>query len=124
MISPHGGEAVALTNVEEGVGSFEWAPDGKSIAFTMTDPKTDKPKDRDKRYGEFEVVDTDYRMTHLHVLYVDCECRSHRQDAAADQRRPFTVGSFRWSPDGQQIAFDHRQEFRCREPRAPPTSRS
>lgn len=107
LIDPGGGEAIPLTNTEDGVGAFRWAPDGKRIALTMTDPKPEAAKERDKKYGEFQVVDTDYRMTHLHVLDVD--------PAAAKPATPkrltsgdFTVGSFNWSPDGKAIAFDHQ----------------
>ena len=107
LISPRGGEPRPLTNVDEGVGSFAWAPDGKSIAFTMTDAKSDAHKERDKKFGEFEVVDQDWRMTHLHVIDVDPGASS-----PAKARRltsgPFTVGSFDWSPDAKAIAFDHR----------------
>ena len=107
LIRPDGGEARGITSVDEGVGAFGWSPDGKSIAFTMTDPKPDAHKERDKKYGEFDVVDRDYRMTHLHVVAVD--------PAATDPPTPrrltsgsFTVGSFDWAPDGAAIAFDHR----------------
>ncbi len=104
LIDPRGGEARALTNGAEAVGSFSWSPDSRRIAFTMTDAKPEAQKERDKKYGEFEVVDTDYRMTHLHVIDVD--------PAAAEPRRltggAFTVGSASWSPDGTSIAFDHR----------------
>ncbi len=107
LIRPDGGEARAITNVEEGVGSFDWSPDGTSIALTMTDAKPDAHKDRDKKYGEFEIVDQDYRMTHLHVITVDPEATE-----PAKPRRltsgAFTVGGFDWSPDGKSIAFDHR----------------
>jgi dipeptidyl aminopeptidase/acylaminoacyl peptidase len=108
-INPAGGEAVALTSVDEGVGAFAWAPDAKSIAFTMTDAKSDAMKDRDKRYGEFEVVDADYRMTHLHVVDVD-PARGEPSKARRLTSGSFTVGSFRWSPDGRAIAFDHRRD--------------
>jgi dipeptidyl aminopeptidase/acylaminoacyl peptidase len=108
-ISPAGGEARALTNVEEGVGGFEWSPDGTRIAFTMTDAKSDAQKEQDKKYGEFEVVDQQYRMTHLHVIDVKMD--------GAELPKPtrltdgaFTVGSFRWSRDGQSLAFDHRKD--------------
>ena len=91
LIDPRGGEARAITNVEEGVGSFSWSPDGRQIAFTMTEPKPEAQKERDKKYGEFEVVDTDYRMTHLHVIDVD-----PASTEPAKPRRltsgPFTVG--------------------------------
>ena len=109
VISPLGGEASAITNVDEGVGSFRWSPDGRRIAITMTDPISDAAKERDKKYGAFEVIDTEYRMTHLYLMDVDA--------AAAPVTKPkrltsgaFTVGSFAWSPDGRSIAFDHRQD--------------
>ena len=107
VMSVRGGEPRALTSVDDGVGSFSWSPDGKSIAFTMTDPKSDAQKERDKKFGEFEVVDQDWRMTHLHVIDVDVNSA-----APAKARRltngSFTVGSFNWSPDSKSIAFDHR----------------
>ena len=107
VISPRGGEPRPVTTVDEGVGSFAWAPDGKSIAFTMTDAKSDAHKERDKKFGEFDVVDQDWRMTHLHVVEVDPNASS-----PAKARRltsgPFTVGSYDWAPDGKSIAFDHR----------------
>jgi dipeptidyl aminopeptidase/acylaminoacyl peptidase len=102
LINPQAGEADAITTIEDGVSSFAWSPDGKTIAYTATEPKTAAIKDRDKKYGEFEVVDQDHRMTHLFAL-----------DVATRTTRPltsgaFTVGSFAWSPDGRSIAFDHR----------------
>jgi dipeptidyl aminopeptidase/acylaminoacyl peptidase len=107
LIDPGGGEALALTDTEEAVGGFRWSPDGKRIALTMTEPKSDAVKERDKKYGEFQVVDADYRMTHLHVIDVDPSA-----SAPAKPKRltsgAFTVGDFSWSPDGTAIAFDHR----------------
>lgn len=107
LISPKGGEAKAITNVEDGVAAFEWAPDGKRIAFTMTDALSEERKNRDKKFGAFDVVDQDWRMTHLHVIDVDPDASE-----PAKPRRltsgAFTVGSFDWSPDGASIAYDHR----------------
>jgi dipeptidyl aminopeptidase/acylaminoacyl peptidase len=102
LIDPRGGEARKLTSAEEGVGSFAWSPDGKSIAFTSTDPKTDADKEREKTYGEFDVIGEGYRMSHLWVL--DMASQKARRLTSG----PFTVGQFNWSPDGSQIAFDHR----------------
>ena len=102
VIDPRGGEAHKLTSAEEGVGGFSWAPDGKSIAYTSTEAKTDADKEREKKFGEFDVYGEGYRMSHLWVF-----------DTAAKKARrltsgAFTVGSFSWSPDGAKIAFDHR----------------
>jgi dipeptidyl aminopeptidase/acylaminoacyl peptidase len=102
VIDPRGGEARKLTSVEEGVGNFAWSPDGKTIAFTATEAKTDADKEREKTYGEFDVIGEGYRMSHLWLFDVAA------QKARRLTRGPFTVGQFSWSPDGTRIAFDHR----------------
>lgn len=102
LIDPRGGEARKLTSFDEGVGAFAWSPDGKSIAFAATDPKTDADKEREKTLGEFDVFGEGYRMTHLWVFDVASH-KARRLTGGA-----YTVGSFNWSPDGTQIAFDHR----------------
>jgi dipeptidyl aminopeptidase/acylaminoacyl peptidase len=102
LISPQGGEAEALTTLEDGVTAFAWSPDGKTIAYSATEPKLAAVKDRDKKYGEFRVVEQDHRMTHLFAL--DVATRATRTLTTG----AFTVGSFSWSPDGRNIAFDHR----------------
>ncbi len=103
LIDPKGGEAESLTSLEDGVDRFEWAPDGKTIAYTATDPKSAAAKDRDKKYGEFLVVEQDYRMTQLYVI--DVATRATRTLTSGGA---FTVGDFSWSPDSRNIAFDHR----------------
>jgi len=102
LIRPSGGEAEQLTTLEESPGGFAWSPDGQSIAFTATDPRSDAAKEREKAYGEFDVIESDYRMSHLYIL--DLATKKIRRLTSG----PFTVGRFSWSPDGKQIAFDHR----------------
>ncbi len=53
-------------------------------------------------YGQFDVIGAEHRMTHLWVLDVATKA------ALRVTKGDFTVGSFDWSPNGQQIAFDHR----------------
>ena len=102
VINPQGGEAEALTSLEDGVSNFSWSPDGRTIAYSATEPKTAAIKDRDKKYGEFQVVEQDHRMTHLFAI--DVATRATRTLTSG----AFTVGSFAWSPDGKSIAFDQR----------------
>jgi len=101
-IDPTGGEAEALTSAEDGVSRFAWSPDGAQIAYTAIDPEPEAIKERNKKYGEFEIEDQDHRMTHLWVLDVATKQARRLTEGA------FTLGSFDWSPDGASIAFDHR----------------
>jgi len=102
LISPDLGEAEQLTTDEDGVGgAFAWSPDGKHIAYTKADPKSEASKERDKKYGEFEIVDADQRLSHIWVIDLATK-KSRRLTQGA-----FNVGSFNWSPDGREIAFDH-----------------
>jgi dipeptidyl aminopeptidase/acylaminoacyl peptidase len=110
VIDPTGGEARPITKVEEGVNAFAWSPDGRRMAFTMTDAKSDDAKARDKKYGEFEVIDHEYRNAHLHVIDVDPAGTTDPENAKRLTSGSLTVGSFDWSSDGSAIAFDHRAD--------------
>jgi dipeptidyl aminopeptidase/acylaminoacyl peptidase len=102
VINLSGGEADALTSAEDGVTGFGWSPDGRTIAYTAIEPKSSAIRDREKKYGEFEVVDQEYRMTHLFAI--DLATRATRTLTSG----AFTVGSFQWAPDGRSIAYDHK----------------
>ncbi len=102
VINPRAGEAEALTTAEDGVSNFAWSPDGSTLAYTAAEPKSAAMKDRDRKYGEFQIADQEHRMTHLYTI--DVKTRATKTVT----KGPFTVGSFAWSPDGRSIAFDHR----------------
>lgn len=110
VIALAGGEAIKATVAKEGVNDFRWSPDGRWIAYTATDAESAAMKARKDKYGEFTVEDADYNMTHLWLAPV--QTTEWTAGRIADATRltsgtEFTVGSFAWSPDATQIAFDH-----------------
>jgi dipeptidyl aminopeptidase/acylaminoacyl peptidase len=108
-----GGEAVALTAVEGGVGSFAWSPDGARLALARTEPEDEGWKARERLYGRWSVEGQEYRMTHLWVQDFDPGAAAppepRRVTGEADPAA-FTVGSYEWSPDGTRLAFEHRPD--------------
>ena len=142
LISPWGGEARALTAVEDGVVGFEWSPDGTRMAVAITDPEDSDRKKREEALGSFSLEDQEFENTHLWMLDLEAalattagaelpeEEDENTEDAngEGDEAEPeedapppfhrltsgseFTVDTYRWSPDGRSIAFDHRPDPR------------
>ena len=103
LIRPEGGEAERLTSHDGGIRSFRFSPDGGQLAFAATDPAPDDFEERGESYGDYAVEDADFRMSHLWVT----ELRAGAEPRRLTGGDAFTVGSFDWSPDGREIAFDH-----------------
>ena len=108
---PHqsgGRRGAQLTDVEDGVGAFEWSPDGK-----LHRDDDDRREDRRAEGPRQEIRRVRGRG---HRLSDDAPARDRgvprRSPSRSKARRltngSFTVGSFDWSPDGKSIAFDHR----------------
>jgi dipeptidyl aminopeptidase/acylaminoacyl peptidase len=110
VISADGGEALQLTKSENDVNGFEWAPDSKRIAFSMTDPEPKTMKDRKEKYGEYSVVHGDYQMTHLWTIEVPTGDAATAEPKRLTDGDKFSVGEFSWSPDGTRIAFSAQKD--------------
>lgn len=106
MISVTGGDAVALTRTERGVGSFHRSPDGLRIAFTSGDPEREDRKARRENYGDFQVIgEMRSSMTHLWMIEVSGDHAKVATPERLTGGSEFTVGDYSWSPDSQKIAF-------------------
>lgn len=106
LINPQGGEAKALTKFETGVSYFEFSPNGKSIVFAATVPDTKAFKERVEKYSDYEVVQEDYKMTHLYSFPISDTVSKLPTPKALTKGVDYSVSGFSISPDGKKIAFD------------------
>ncbi len=96
-----GGEPWQLTSVKEGVSSYEWAPDSKSIAFTSREALSKEDDEKRKRRDDARVFEGDFRLTQLWI--VDVEPRKERR--LTEGCNCTVRGTPSWSPDAATIVF-------------------
>ena len=68
LIAVAGGEAFPITKDEDGIGNYEWSPDGKYIAFTKADQDSKKVKTGKERYGAYGVEGEEFKLNHLWLI--------------------------------------------------------
>jgi dipeptidyl aminopeptidase/acylaminoacyl peptidase len=99
IVSASGDAVRALTSAPASVTSFKWAPDGRSIAFTYTDPATDEERKNTAAGRDWTVMDRNYKHTRLYRIDV----ATGRTDLVT--KADLTVHDYDWSPDSQQIVI-------------------
>lgn len=104
-----GGEAEQLTDVKNGVGSYKWSPDGKTIAFTMRDPETEAEKKQKKEKRDVILVDKNFKYSHLYTVIFQKDANKKRKVRRLTNGK-FHVTGFDWSPDGKTIVFSHQPD--------------
>lgn len=131
LIAVQGGEAIQVTADTDGIGNYEWSPDGTKIVYSKTAPETKQEKATRDRYGAFATEGEEYRHEHLWLLPFSYDsvfmaghlpCYPVKKDSAKMEEKPlpclvlpvakqltegnFTVRGFSFSPDGKTIAFN------------------
>ncbi len=130
ILRTDGGEARAITREEEGISFYEWHPDGKRLVFVKSEKEDKAKKDREKRYGAFEVDDKEFTLSHLwqieftpdmldpaelpcyetaDSLKVKAGCIEFPKAKRITEGK-FTVTGFSISPDGTKVAFTHQPD--------------
>jgi len=109
MMRVFGGEPEQITNAESGVSSFQWSPDGSKIAYGMRDPQTEEEKKSKKEKTDVILVDKNFKYNHLYTVNLATDEDGERQSKQLTTG-DYTVNSFDWSPDGNQIVFSHQED--------------
>lgn len=96
-----GGEASVLTSVAESVQTYAWSPDGKTIAFTMTDPQAADTAAAVKRRDDEKPFEDEFRPVHLWVVDVATKAATRVTEGTALT----LTGPLSWSADNAHVAF-------------------
>src|SRR5258708_30257606 len=105
VINPLGGEAQQQTKAETAIGNFAWSEDGKTIAYTATEPTAQVLKDRKDYLGDYDVVREGYSYVHLWTINVADAMNAPMTGRQRTKKKDFSVDSFSWPPDGASIVF-------------------
>jgi len=130
VVGYEGGEALSVTNEEEGISSYKWHPDGKRIIFVKPEKDKETKKEQEKRYGAFETDDKEFKLSHIWQIDFNPDLADPSEfpcyetvDSLKEKagcivlpkalrltEGSFTVTSFSISPDGNKIAFSHQPD--------------
>src|SRR5207248_6723843 len=103
-----GGEAEQLTDVKTSVSALQWSPNGRRIAYTMTDPPTVEEEIAGRMKSDVRVLDENVKMVRLYVIPVQKnEAGKRPATVLSPADRSVSAEGFDWHPDGRTIAFSH-----------------
>lgn len=110
VLSMSGGEARRVTNLKNGVSTFQWSPDGKRLAcISRTGPSDARAENRDRSdvrhysHISYKFNDTGwYDDRRSHIWIVDAKSGAAKQITSGDD---WNDADPQWSPDGTRIAF-------------------
>jgi len=112
-----GGPADQLTDVKGELGEFRWSPDGRRMAYVLTDPPAEEELRAAREKRDARVVGEAHRFARLYILEVEGGAAGRIPTPRLLTPQDVHVGghvgaglagaAFDWSPDGSAIAFSH-----------------
>jgi dipeptidyl aminopeptidase/acylaminoacyl peptidase len=101
-----GGEGEPITDMKADIASLAWAPDGKSIAFLMPDPKPEDDEKKTKGKDDSRFFEEQILHARLYIVPLEKDKNGKRETKklTLDAR---TVQNFDFAPDGRSIVFSH-----------------
>ena len=109
VMDMRGGEAQDVTESDQGIVRFCWAPDGRSLGFTSAAPSREKEEDQQHNKA-FEVTRNSYLADApdppIHLWILDLEQRDARQLTSGTESvvSPWGI-PFDFSPDGNSLVY-------------------
>ncbi len=106
-LSLEGGEARRVTNLKNGVGNFDWSPDGTRLVLTTrtgpSDAKAPSSDVRHYKHASYKFNDTGwFDDKRSHVWVVDFQTGAARQITSGED---WNDTDPQWSPDSTRITF-------------------
>ena len=93
LIDRDGGEARQLTNLRGAIDDLEWSPNGRYLAFLLTDPETEEDQRRKQAKDDAIEVERNHKLRRLWT--VDIRSGETRQVTGGDAQ----IWEFSWAPD-------------------------
>ncbi|MGB7218893.1 MAG: S9 family peptidase [Vicinamibacterales bacterium] len=108
LIAAEGGEPRPLTRHVTGVSSPSWSPDGQSLYFLASDPRTADERERDRLRDDVMALDENYKPRRLWrvTLAGGAEQALTGRASEAAARSAESVLAYRVSRDGTRIALE------------------
>jgi dipeptidyl aminopeptidase/acylaminoacyl peptidase len=107
LLTLDGGEARRVTNLKNGVASFQWSPDGTRFVLLSrtgrSDARAPSSDVRHYKHPSYKFNDTGwFDDKRSHVFIADVASGNARQITSGDE---WNDTDPQWSPDGRKIAF-------------------
>jgi dipeptidyl aminopeptidase/acylaminoacyl peptidase len=98
-----GGEAVQLTNAEEGVIAYDWSPDSRTIIYLTREalPKPERERRERERKQKFDAVVEEKERYRREFWRIEIETKKATRLFEGD----YGIAEFDIAPDGQRIAY-------------------